>query len=114
MRAKLVWLLAAVVLAGCDLRGPYSRGTIVESPTQGEVADGNWVMVVELEDREVLGTSRVIVGFDGVDLVCEEEADVSLEEVASGGSVRFFALEMVSTLPRRPASGERTFESECS
>ena len=89
MRGKLVWLMAVVVLAGCDLRGPYYRGTIVEPPTQGEVDDDNWVMVVDLEDREMLGTSRVIVGFDGVDLVCEEEADVSPEEVVAGGSVRF-------------------------
>jgi len=89
VRAKLVWLMVVVVLAGCDLRGPYYRGTIVEPPAQGEGVDDNWVMVVDLEDSEVLGSSRVIVGFDGVELVCEAEADASPAEVAAGGSVRF-------------------------
>lgn len=80
-----------MVLAGCDLRGPYYAGTIVEPPTQGEgdPADDNWVMAVDLDDREVLGGSRVIVGFHGADLMCEEETDVSPDEVATGGSLGF-------------------------
>lgn len=47
MRAKLVWLVAVVVLAGCDLQGPYYRGTIVEPPKQGGVDD----------DRDILTTT---------------------------------------------------------
>jgi hypothetical protein len=81
--------VAVVVLAGCDLRGPYYRGTIVEPPTQGGVDDDNWVMVVDLADREVLGASRVIVGFDSDDLTCDEETDAPPKEVAAGRAVRF-------------------------
>lgn len=74
MRTKLVWMVAVLVHTGCSVRGPYYAATIVEPPTQGEspLADDNWVVLVDLDDREVLGTSRVSVGFNGDELTCEE------------------------------------------
>jgi hypothetical protein len=52
------------------------------------VDDDNWVMVVDLADCEVLGASRVIVGFDSDDLTCYEEADAQPKEIAAGRAVR--------------------------
>lgn len=91
MRARPVLMVAMVVVAGCNVRGPYYAGTIVEPPTQGESdpADDNWVTVVDLDDREVLGDKRVIVGFDGDELTCEDDGDVAPDGLAPGSSVRF-------------------------
>jgi len=80
MRATLAVLAAVLVLASCTVRGPYYAGTVVEPPARGEgdLADDNWGAVVDLNDREVLGASRVIVGFNGDELTCDDDsADTS-------------------------------------
>lgn len=95
MRAMLAVMVAVLVLASCTVRGPYYAGTVVEPPARGEgdLADDNWVAVVDLNDREVLGASRVIVGFNGDELTCDDDsAETSPEAVAIGSGVRFLRL----------------------
>lgn len=115
MRTMLVWVVSILVLASCAVRGPYYAGTIIEPPTQGEsdTADDSWVAVVDLDDRDVLGASRVIVGFDGDELTCEDGGDGSPDDVAIGTAVRFLRVGDGVDTSSPPAIRGEALRVEC-
>jgi hypothetical protein len=115
MRATRVLMVAIVVLAGCTVGGPYHAGTLVEPPARGEspLADDNWVAVVDLDDREVLGASRVMVGFNRDELTCEYGGDAAPDDVVIGSAVRFLRLGDGVDISSPPAIRGEDLRVEC-
>lgn len=77
-----------LLLSACTVVGPIHRGEVLER-AEGDPDSDNWVVLVELENQEILGTDVVYVGVTESELMCEDGTPLAPDELQPGETIRF-------------------------